>query len=181
MPAALLLVAALTAAAAPAPATAHGTWRTSGAAYVRGLARAPKRLLERVDPARGLVVVRSLSCEREKPVEAFTRACGPDVERAAAPVLAALVGQLHMDKAVGDSRGVRCKPTPRATCTVPPTSECEPEVTLVFAEPSDAAPVIAIVARDDWQSQDVYRAATNRRIEKLLAQQADACRADPSP
>ena len=53
MPAALLLVAVMTAAAAPAPARA--TWRTSGAAYVRGLVRAPKRLLERVDPARGLV------------------------------------------------------------------------------------------------------------------------------
>jgi hypothetical protein len=181
MPAALLLVAVMTAAAAPAPARA--TWRTSGAAYVRGLVRAPKRLLERVDPARGLVVVRSLTCEREKPVKAFTRACGADVDRAAAPVLAALVGQLRMDKVVGDGRGVRCKPTPRATCTVPPTSECEPEVTLVFAEPSDTAPVIAIVERDDWQSQDFYRAKTNRRIETLLARQADACgqAAGPSP
>jgi len=28
--------------------------------FMRGLAREPKRLLERVDPARGLVVVRSL-------------------------------------------------------------------------------------------------------------------------
>ena len=172
MPGALLLVAAITAAAAMPP---RSTWRTSGAAYVRSLARAEKRLLERVDPARGLVVVRSLGCEG-KPRETFLHACGAAIDRAAAPVLAALVGQLRMDRTVGEGHGVSCKPAPRATCTVPPTSECEPEVTIVFADPSDSAPVIAIIARDDWQSQPFYRAATNRRIEKLLARQADGCR-----
>ena len=173
-PAALVFVAVVSAAFAGGAPPRANAWRISSKAYVRSLARAPTRLLERVDPTRGLVVASSLTCEHE-PREKFTRACGAAIERAARTVLDALAGQLRVNARVGGP-GVSCKATPRPTCTVAPTSECEPEIAIVFADSTDTAPVIAIVARDDWQSQHIYRARTNRRIEKLLAEQSDGCR-----
>ena len=177
-PAALAFAVMLAAAgtdAAAARAASRSTWRASSKGYVRGLARAPRRLLERVDPARGLVVVRSSSCERE-PIERFTHACGAEIERAAGPVLRSLAAMLRRNALTADGPGVSCKPGPRATCRVPPTNECEPEITIIFAAPDEGAPVIGIVERDDWQSQAFYRAKTDRRIEALLARQADGCR-----
>ncbi len=170
--AALVFVAVLTAAG---DGPTERAWRKASAAYVRGLVRGPKRLLERVDPARGLVVAVSLS-EGEKPRATFTLACGAEVGPAAAPVLRALDEMLRRNARAPDIVGVRCKASPRPACVVPPTGEGDVEITIVFADQSEEAPVIAVVERDDWQSQDFYRRPTNRRLEKLLARQADGCR-----
>jgi hypothetical protein len=177
-PAAIVLAVIVAAAAsdgAAARATPRSAWRKAGKAYVRGLVRAPKRLLERVDPARGLVVVRSLSCER-RPAESFTHACGTKIDGAAGPALRALAEMLRRNSQIADGPGVTCEAGARPVCRVPPSGECEPEITIIFADPTDGAAVVGIVVRDDWQAQEFYRVKTDRRIGALLARQADGCR-----
>jgi hypothetical protein len=180
---ALMVVAAATGegrdAGKPA-ATAGSEWRRSARAYVRGLERAPERLLERIDPARGLVVARSYSCERG-PSESFAHTCGAGISPAARPVLGSLALHLRRLREV-DGAVVRCTSAPRAACVVQPTGECASEFTIVFSEPSDTGAVLAIVERDDWQSQWFYRRRVNRRVDGLLARQHESgCSTEANP
>ena len=141
---------------------------------MHGLAKAPNRLVERVDPARGVAVVRSLGCERERPLEVATHACGASLGPATDAVIAALAASLRKQPEL-DAPDVTCRSRPRVQCHVPGHSECDPEYVIVFADASPDAAVTAVIQRDDWQSQDDIRAALDRRINRLLAQQAKGC------
>jgi hypothetical protein len=180
---ALMVVAAATGEARDAgkpAATAGSEWRKGARATVRGLERAPERLLEGVDPARGLVVARSYSCERG-PSERFAHTCGAQIGPAARPVLRSLALHLRRLREV-DGAVVRCTSAPRAACVVQATGECTSEFTIVFSEASETGAVLAIVERDDWQSQWFYRRRVNRRVDELLArQQATGCVSEANP
>ena len=171
----------------PAPAVTHEGQQVAGSqsagshlavshlVFVRSLAHAPERLLERIDSARGLVIVRAVSGENEHPRLVFKHLCGDSVAPASAALRRGLSAQVRAVAKDSESPGVRCREQPRPQCRVPPRNEGESQYTIVFAGPEDEAPVIGVIERDDWQSQDFYIAAINRRIEKAFALQAGGC------
>jgi hypothetical protein len=154
-------------------------WRAAALAYVKGLVRQPGRLLERIVPARGLVIARALGCETDQQIHVFRRACGQEIAAASAPVLRGLAAQMRFIQTLSDGERPRCRERPWPHCYVPPHGECEAQHVVVFGEARADAPVIAIIERDDWQSQSFYRAPVDRRIARLLAEQAAGACAAP--
>jgi len=130
------------------------------------LALEPERLISMVDESHGVAVARVLGCEREHELRAFRRVCGPSIVDELSPLLEGLAEQIRNALIYRDEPGILCTPEGSATeCIVMPHGECQAKYHLFFSGRN----LVAIVERDDWQSQAEYLAAVDDRIEALLA------------
>lgn len=150
--AALLSVVVVAAACGGRPAPAPRADRpTLSPSWVVGMAADPAGVARVVDPARGLVLVRSLGCEREPAIEEAQHLCGAPLDAEAATLHERLARAVRLAESFGD--GVAC--TANGRCQIPPTSECDAAYELVFVDDRQRGPVlIGVIERDDWQHPD---------------------------
>jgi len=135
------------------------------AADLLPLALEPERLSAMVDPERGVLVLRSLDCEREDEIATVQHACGDSAADALAPVLPGVRQQVIAALQYPEESGIECTRSGDATmCTLAPHSECEPTYQLRFG----SAGLLAVVERDDWQGTDEGRAPTDERFDSEL-------------
>lgn len=147
----------------PAPAQPSAT-SNRDALRVAAFGYDPKLAARMLSTTAGVVVGRSLGCEREKPVDSVTHTCGAKSQAAVRPLLPGLRAMLDMGLQYPDEGGVQCTGQAPVRCTVAPHGECHPLYELYFME--DA--LVAILERDDWQSAEEYRQAFDERVAAAM-------------
>lgn len=164
--------AAADASAQQTDVAAHGTEKQPPAAAqpsatssrdaqrVAALGYDPRIAAAMVSTGAGVVVGRSLGCEREKPVDSVKHVCGAKSQAAVRPLLAGLRMMLDLALQHPDEPGVECTGVAPVRCTVAPHGECHPLYELYFAE----GELVAILERDDWQGTEEDRQAFDARV-----------------
>jgi len=144
--------------------------------FMESVAADPRRVLERVDSARGLVIARWLDCETENPIKTLRHACGESIAPALEELLTGMREAIELAKAQpDDDPWVRCQGGAQPECVVPPDGECWPKYTLVFAAERSDAPLVAILERNDWQFPPESNAEVDQRVKELMARSASGC------
>jgi len=133
---------------------------------VTAIAYDPKRAAPMISKSMGLVVARSLACERGKAIDTVVHLCGARAAAALRELLGGVRTGIDLALEYPEEPGLECSGGGPIRCTIAPHQECQPLYEIYFGE----GEVLGISERDDWQGTDEARRALDDRIAAAMSE-----------